>query len=412
MRVTAIKKPDVFISYSAHDRSSVEIIARRLREEGIEPWLDLINLAHEDNWQVQLGAVLNQCTSCLVVLNAANFLSEYNAYEFPAIERRLGQGNFKVVPITLAGSSRNQFDKLPVFLHPLLWLNFPETLDDEQLFQRLFSAIRRSPAESISNNTFVDENLSNQQANKTTRQLRTIKTIRLPDIDWVEIPSGSFIYGEESSKQTLTLERFFISRYLITNCQYQTFIDAGGYHDERWWIDLIKPEPNKSTWSQANRPRENVNWQEALAFTRWLSVKLGYDITLPTEQQWEKAARGTDGREYPWGDDFKFGYANFNDPSAGEDNLQQTTAVGMFPHSQSPYQVMDMAGNVWEWCLNKLARPEQTTPDQSNDERVARGGSWHNSPEKARSTVRYQHGPVNRQYSSLGFRVVCSSPFA
>lgn len=250
---------------------------------------------------------------------------------------------------------------------------------------------------------------SNQETHKP---LNALKTIRLPDIDWVEIPAGPFIYGDAATKQTLTLERFFISRYPITNSQYQTFVDAGGYQDDRWWQDLIKPKPEKPSWKQANRPRENVNWYEALAFTRWLSAQLGIQVSLPTEQQWEKAARGTDGREYTWGNDFKSGYANIDDPAAGEDNLQQTTAVGVFPQSQSPYQVMDMTGNIWEWCLNKLDRPEQTAPDQSDQARVARGGSWHNSPEKARAHVRYQHGPINRQYASLGFRVVCSSPFA
>ena len=117
----------------------------------------------------------------------------------------------------------------------------------------------------------------------------------LPDIDWVEIPAGPFIYGEDKNRQTIDLPRYYISRYPVTNSQFQAFIDAGGYSDERWWQDLKKPEPKEPNWNQANRPRETVNWYEALAFTRWLSAQLALKITLPTEQQWEKAARGPTG---------------------------------------------------------------------------------------------------------------------
>jgi formylglycine-generating enzyme required for sulfatase activity len=131
----------------------------------------------------------------------------------------------------------------------------------------------------------------------TTNQLRKIL---LPDIDWVEIPAGPFLYGEGESQQEIHLERFQIGRYPITNSQYQCFIDAGGYEEKRWWQGLERPEPKQSTWNQPNRPRTNVNWYEAVAFTRWLSVQLDQSIRLPAEQEWEKAARGMDGREYPW----------------------------------------------------------------------------------------------------------------
>jgi len=237
------------------------------------------------------------------------------------------------------------------------------------------------------------------------------KTILVPDIDWVEIPAGPFIYQEG---ETVELPAFSISRYPITNAQYQTFIDAGGYDEDRWWKDLVKPKPEASHWPQPNRPRTDVDWYEAVAFTRWLSAQLGQEIRLPTEQQWEKAARGTEGLEYPWGNEYRSGYANVNETvtNAGPWYLEQTTAAGLYPQGQSHFGVLDMAGNVWEWCLNRYEHPEVITADSSGDNRVVRGGSWVNNPKDIRTSSRYRGDPDFR-YSRRGFRVVLlSTPIA
>jgi hypothetical protein len=114
------------------------------------------------------------------------------------------------------------------------------------------------------------------------------RMILLPDIDWVEIPGGDFIYQEGERR---SLPTFYMARYPVTNVQYQTFIDAGGYGDQRWWADLVRPEPDESRWSQANRPRTNVDWYEAVAFSRWLSAQLGYEVRLADRGR--MGARGT-----------------------------------------------------------------------------------------------------------------------
>ena len=232
----------------------------------------------------------------------------------------------------------------------------------------------------------------------------------LPDIDWVEIPAGEFLYGEDKAQRYL--DAFWMARYPITNAQYQAFIDAGGYREERWWQGLAaRIEATWSPeWSQPNRPCETVSWYEAMAFCAWLSERLGATIRLPTEQQWEKAARGIDGREYPWGDDYISGYANINESlgNAGEHNLDQTTAVGLYPQGRSPYGILDLAGNVWEWCLNKYEKPDDTSPG-GEDWRVLRGGSWYDVQDYARASYRTRYGPDNRYYD-IGFRVCCLSP--
>ena len=240
----------------------------------------------------------------------------------------------------------------------------------------------------------------------------TVKNRWLPDIDWVEIPKGAFIYQNDQKRE---LPTFFISRYPVTNAQFQAFVDdPEGYRDPHWWDRLAErfEQPEAPWWSYTNHPRETVNWYEAVAFCAWLSDRFGTKISLPTEQEWEKAARGTDGNEYPWGNDYISGYANINETSgnAGKHYLQQTTAVGLYPQGRSPYGVMDLAGNVWEWCLNKYDEPEDTSIGGKYP-RVLRGGSWSFNQVYARATVRHVNVPGLRS-SIIGFRVCCLSPFS
>ena len=153
------------------------------------------------------------------------------------------------------------------------------------------------------------------------------------------------------------------------------------------------------------------HWFEANAFTRWLSAVSGMEIRLPTEQEWEKAARGEHGLIYPWGNEYRSGFANIDEKSSnvGPWYLQQTTAVGLYPEGRSPYQVEDMSGTVWEWCLNKYAQPDMTKADTSGDSRVVRGGSWLNYQDDARADYRDGYGPDDRDLD-WGFRVLSVVP--
>jgi hypothetical protein len=184
----------------------------------------------------------------------------------------------------------------------------------------------------------------------------------LPDIDWVHIPGPQpFIYQEASHPG---LPAFDIARCPITNAQFQAFIDAGAYQDARWWGGLAEHvnTPDQPTWDEANSPRETVSWYEAVAFCRWLSAATEQVISLPTEEQWERAASGVDGREYPWGA-FESAHANCSE-SSDDDGVRpvgRTSAIGLYPQGASAEGVLDLAGNVWEWCVNEyfnLARVE------------------------------------------------------
>lgn len=240
----------------------------------------------------------------------------------------------------------------------------------------------------------------------------------IPEIDWVDIPVGAFLMGSdgqyehEKPQHQITLSAYRISRYPITYQQFQAFLDANdGSHNPDWWKDLAaddehKRQPGEQAFKVWNHPRERVSWWDAVAFCRWLSAKLGYEVRLPTEAEWEKAARGENGLIYPYGNEYDPTKANTSD--AG---IRQTSAVGLFPNGASPYGVMDMSGNVYEWCSSQYKSYPFDATDGREDlgrtgYRVVRGGSWSFDRVDARAACRSSSHPGSLSYFT-GFRVVC-----
>jgi formylglycine-generating enzyme required for sulfatase activity len=192
--------------------------------------------------------------------------------------------------------------------------------------------------------------------------------------DWVEVPAGEYAIGHDASAlQLVAVGAFELSRTPVTNAQYAHFVaDDGGAAPPHW------PAAD-------NHPVTFVDWHEASAFCAWAGGR------LPTEAEWEKAARGTDARAYPWGDE-----EDATRAAIGDGMKHGTTApVGSYPAGASPYGLLDMAGNVWEW----------TTTTYPPGERVLRGGSFA-SPGLAwvRCAMRSHSKPVRRQ-AHIGFRV-------
>lgn len=234
----------------------------------------------------------------------------------------------------------------------------------------------------------------------------------LPDIAWVEITRGSFVYQDGEPRE---LPTYWMARYPVTNAQYHAFIDDDGYKNRRWWSDLKKPEPRLSQLTRSQRPRTDVDWYETVAFTRWLSARLELPegaLRLPTELEWEKAARGKKGLIYPWGNAYKPGFANVDETHGkpkGRWYLKQTTAVGLYPHGRSPYGVEDLSGTVWEWCLNQYDDLAAIGPDNGSASRALRGGSWRDNPDRARTSSRLGLLPLKRDVFR-GFRLLLSIP--
>jgi formylglycine-generating enzyme required for sulfatase activity len=243
----------------------------------------------------------------------------------------------------------------------------------------------------------------------------------LPDIVWCEIPGGTVTLegvegaprsrrraAKKSASGTFTVEPFLVAKYPITYRQYRAFLDdPQGYRHERWWKDLEHMQgPGEQYRPIGNCPADDVSWYDAVAYCRWLSARVGAEVRLPTEWEWQQAATG--GRPdqvYPWGPDWDERCANTD-----ESHLSRTTAVGMYPGGSSAQKAMDLAGNVWECCLNK--HDPASDCDLGGDvPRVVRGGSWYYYRELARCAYRYHDHPDFRYYN-FGFRVVRVSPIS
>jgi len=219
--------------------------------------------------------------------------------------------------------------------------------------------------------------------------------------EMVRVPAGEFLYGED--KQTVSLPEYWIDRTPVTNREFARFIHATGYKTTAElngtgcantgdkWEDIPGANwqhpggPGTGIQSKADYPVVQVSWKDAEAYARWTGKR------LPTEEEWEKAARGTDGRLYPWGNqEPERDLCNFNRNEGG------TTPVGKYsPQGDSPYGCVDMAGNIWEW----------TASQHESDGMILRGGGWTHPAPQVRACDRPAHHPDDR-YDTDGFRCV------
>jgi formylglycine-generating enzyme required for sulfatase activity len=242
---------------------------------------------------------------------------------------------------------------------------------------------------------------------------------------WVQIPAGTFLMGAQATDpqrphydpeatewetpHEVYVDAYEIARYPVTVGQYQDFVDDDGYAQQRWWQaggfgDFSSPEDWDEQVPYRSRPVTGVSWYEAAAYCAWAGWR------LPTEAEWERAARGTTGRRYPWGDQPpEPSYANYY----SESGVRHPTPVGIFPMDATPEGMCDMAGNVAEWCADwfaEYAADAVSNPrgPQSGSLRVFRGGGWFSEPRGCRLAYRLWFVPERRS-NDLGFRVARSS---
>lgn len=244
-----------------------------------------------------------------------------------------------------------------------------------------------------------------------------------PDSNLILIPAGKFERGNEAEKNSqplcqIELDEYLIGKYPVTNQEYREFVKAGGYQNRELWPrkgwqwrerkDINEPGYwNHWKWNGPNFPVVGVSWYEAEAYCNWLRRTTGKGYRLPTEAEWEKAARGPEGFQYPWGNEWDSDYCN-----SREARMDRTSPVGIYLQGKSPYGCMDMAGNVLEWCIDWYNEnyyrqsPVQNPPGPiAGEYRVLRGGSWSNRAETLRSSFRFRDVPAHGG-NVVGFRVV------
>ncbi len=229
------------------------------------------------------------------------------------------------------------------------------------------------------------------------------------DAPMILIPEGAFWMGidgsigleDEQPRHEVWVDAFYIDTYEVTTKRYATFLSATNRTAPWLWrsVDLK---------IHANRPVIGVTWDDADAFCRWAGKR------LPTEAEWEKAARGTDERRYPWGDETpNADLANFA-VGARFSYSQALMPVGRYKNAKSPYGIYDMAGNVWEWVQDwydgafyERSPSNNPTGPESGDLKVVRGGSWSELPNYLLTYGRFKLPPGTRN-SYTGFR--CAQP--
>jgi formylglycine-generating enzyme required for sulfatase activity len=241
--------------------------------------------------------------------------------------------------------------------------------------------------------------------------------------EMILIPAGAFLMGSDPRKDkhahareepqhSLHLPDFYMAKTPVTNAQYRAFVRAAGYRPPDHWWDGQPPA------GKEHHPVVHVSWHDALAYCRWLSETTGRSYRLPSEAHWEKAARGPNGQTYPWGDSWDPERCNTKEGGVGD-----TTPVGTHPDGASPYGLLEMSGNVYEWTISLWGREMQEpdfgypyAPSDGREDllagngvlRVLRGGAFYYTALYARAAHRVKSYPDYR-VRTRGFRV-CLEP--
>lgn len=432
----------VFLCHSSQDKPAVRALYDALQAEGwIDPWLDKAKILPGQDWRMVIEQAVEESDLVIVCLSKQSVAKE----GFVQREMRYAtnmalekpEGIIFLIPLRLDDCEvprslrdlqwldyfgKDRQDNYQILLEALklrakslglstkksgakIALSTDESSDRNSWASKLYSGERASWVKSLYELKIPDR--SESQTNGTQKQAKIIwgdKTT-IGGIELVRVPRGKFIMGSneiDNAKPQHTVDipyDYWMGRFPITNAQYNQFTKKG--------FDKGKE----------NHPAVQVTWHEAQKYVKWLNENFTAQLPkrlifrLPSEAEWEKAARGTDGRAYPWGNTF-----DKNKCNTSEGGKKDTTPVGLYsPQGDSPYGCVDMAGNVWEWTRS-LYKPY---PYQANDgredekdkssNRGLRGGSWDDGQNLARVSARNNDHPVG-PWLYNGFRVVVFSP--
>ena len=433
----------VFLCHSSNDKPTVRELYRQLSAEGwMDVWLDEEKLYPGQDWNLEIEKAVEAADAILVCLSNNSITKEgYVQRELRIVLDYADykpEGTLYLIPIRLEACDP------PRRLRPWQYADYFEK-DRDRSYQRLLFSLRmRANSLGISTETPQEkpvpekprpepkhETVEPPKA-KPTQEKRKVESKPKPmepadkytpdghaiytfgGIEFVKVPAGKFLMGsadkdknaEDDEKPQYTAElpyEYFMGRFPVTNEQYAAYVRAKG-----------TKHPVSGWEKKRDHPVVSISWNDAIGYCRWLDGLLkgklssGLVLRLPTEAEWEKAARGEKGLIYPWGDTFDKTKCN-----TVEGGKRDTTPVGAYsPQGDSPYGCADMSGNVWEWTHSLYKSYPYQVQDGREDvkgsgNRVLRGGSFDSNVRLARCAYR-SHDPIYDLDINGGFRVVAS----
>jgi formylglycine-generating enzyme required for sulfatase activity len=412
----------IFISYSHNDSEYAHKLAVALEHEGFTIWIDG-RIDYGTAWPRVIQEKLDACAALIVLMTPRSYESDWVQNELNRAKRK-GKAIF---PFLLEGEE--SWLSVEAIQHvDVRNKSLPPPKFYEQLEQYTLRKSGKQERVTMTETILIDSDVSVSDTIKFSEDFRVFKLPDLspilpPPFEWCEIPAGKIIleYGDWEKGEYITKEdemtevssSFLISRFPITYAQFQVFVeDREGYVLDRWW----NYSPEAQTWRQHNRkahksvysdpdiPKTVVNWYEAVAFCQWLSRRFNdpaTKFTLPDERQWQRAAQADTRNKYPWGDIPDSDRCNIR-----ESMNEQPTSVDKYINGASPYNTVDLVGNVWEWCLDGVDERNRsnTLSLKGEQKRVLRGGSFGSFEGGATCVARLANPPIFTE-NNVGFRI-------
>lgn len=371
------------------------------------------------NWDDEIGKRLRECQIFIALTSAAFYNSEYiRGVEMQAALRRHQEGLCRIVPIMLRSWRPPQELRALQFL-PGLDQDVASAPDRDRVLTGIAGSIERIVAEMAAGKWGAPPPPAPPPAPSIVRP-DPLQRVAPEDGNWVVIPGGTFWMGAQSSDPAapnhdpraeaaespvhqVTLSSFRMRRFPVTVEEFQRFVTAGGYRAREHWGaggygDFREPEDWAAQQKRRDHPVTGVSWYESAAYCCWAGGR------LPTEAEWERAARGPHGWRFPWGNEPPLdpAFANYGSKAGG------TTPVGQYPKGNSSEGLYDLLGNVWEWCSDRYgayaaAAGSDPQGPAEGTHRILRGGSWYSNPQIVRVSFRGRGGPTNRS-SLVGLR--------
>jgi formylglycine-generating enzyme required for sulfatase activity len=400
----ADKVKQVFISHAtAADGEFAQRLAGDLRRLGVKVWIAPESIRTGESWVKAIERGLRESSHVVIVLTPAALESKWVEKETDVAIARERRGQIKIIPLSVEEC------EIPPLLDSYQMVFFRQGY--EAGLSRLARDLGLSvaPAEPVPAPRQVTQSVPAPEVVSPT----ILERHELFEPEMILIPAGEFLMGSDPKKDkdtyeweqpqhTLYLPDYYLAKTPVTNAQYAAFVEATGYRSPGHWENKQPPK------GKEDHPVVYVTWHDAVDYCNWLAQVTGKAYRLPSEAEWEKGARGTDGRIYPWGNEWDPARCNAKRGGPGH-----TTPVGTYPQGASPYGLLDMVGNVWEWCHSLLKsypyNPKDGREDpEASDNRVLRGGWFDASLRDVRCACSSWYLPFIRSYN-LGFRI-CVAP--